>query len=356
MSRMSSSFRIAMLVALACATGFSGGCSWLDRARRTAPQKPVPAPEIAPPADYGAMLESRRWSIPEGSRAAALDPSGSWVAYVPWDRSQTVVARLDDGGVVAEVAAEPPYRAPSSLAFTPAGNLLAIGGMGVVEVVRLPSAESVHRFELENPQRGRSAPALAAGPQGRLLAATAGSALYLFDLESGEQLRNLAVGEHGLQIVTFSPDGTWLATYGSGQELRLWRIADLLADGTPKSRTLDEGRAFSAIAFDPSGATLAAADRENRVHLFDAAAGGERGGFEAGGSWIRALAFAPGGEQLIGGCGDGAVRVWNPNGGELIAHHALGESAVAVAITRGGNDLLVQVHRGDLIALQPAPR
>lgn len=356
MCRTTTSIRVAALAAIACAAAFSGGCSWLDRARRPAPQAPVPAPAIATTADYSAVVEARRWSVPEGARAAALDPSGSWIAYVPWDRSRTVVARLDDGGVVAEVAAEPPYRTPSSLAFAPVGNLLAVGGMGVVDVIRLPSAESVHRFELENPQRGRTAPAIAVGPRGKLLAATAGPALHLFDLEAGELLGSLTDGEYGLQLVAFSPDGKQLATFGSGKELRLWSVADLLAEGTPEPETVAEGRAFSAIAFDPSGATLAAADRENRVHLFDSAAGGERGAFETGGSWLRTLSFTPDGEQLIGGCGDGVVRIWNSTSGELIASHPIGEITVAAAITRDGGDLLVQIHRGDLVVLQPAPR
>jgi WD40 repeat protein len=360
MPRHSPSNRIAALVAISSVAVGLGGCSWLDRLPRRAPQRPAPAPAPAPasasPADYGAVLEARHWSVPEGVRAAALDPSGTWIAYVPWDRSRTVIARLEDGGAAAEIAAEPPYRVPSSLVFSSGGERIAIGGMGVVDVVRSASGEVLQRIELDNPQGGRTTPVLAVEHDGKLLAASAGPALHLVDLESGELLRSRTLGEFGLQLVAFSPDGERLATYGSGQELEIWPVADLLADGKPEPRTLSTGRAISAIAFDPSGATLAAADRENRVHLYDSARGAERTGFEIGESWVRTLAFTPGGEQLIGGCGDGAVRVWNPSNGALIAAHPVAQITAAAAITRGGGDLLVQIHRGDLVALQPAAR
>lgn len=301
-------------------------------------------PEAAAPVDYTSFEEVGRWSPEGGARAAALDPAGAWIAYVPLDQSKTVVASLSSGEVVGEIAAELPYDRPGTLAFSPVGDRLAVGGMGVVSVYRIPSLERERRFELENPSRGRVQPALAFGPDGNVLVASQGPLMHVLGVVTGKTLRSLTPGEHGVNEVAVSPDGELLVTYGADQALKVW-VED-------EARTLSEGAHIGAFEFSPDGATLATADREGQVQLYDVRSGERTGGFAYGEGWVPSLAYSPDGSRLVTGGGDGVVRVWDPASGELMASYPVGEITARAALTRDGSILLVQVHRGDVVVLR----
>jgi WD40 repeat protein len=315
-----------------------GGAGSADRGRAM-----QVASEVADTVDYTSFREARRWTPDGGARAAALDPTGTRVAYVPWDQSRTVVASLASGEVVGEIAAESPYDLPGVLAFSPAGDRLAIGGMGVVSVYEVPSMERLQRLTLENPAGGHVQPALAFGPYGNVLAATQGPAVHVLGVVTGETLRSLMPGDHGISEVAFSPDGGLLATY-SDRTLTVWT--------EDEGRELSEGVHIGAFAFSPHGETLAIADREGHVLLFDARTGERAGGFAYGDAWVPSLVHSPDGSKLVTGGGDGVVRVWDPGSGELVASYPVGEITARAALSRDGSILLVQLHRGDVVVLR----
>ncbi|HVS02229.1 MAG TPA: WD40 repeat domain-containing protein [Thermoanaerobaculia bacterium] len=330
---------------------------WADAEAEAPPAAAAPPPAAPPPApsrvDFTSVSEERRWQPEGGTRAAALDPAGARVAWVPWDQAATVVVDLGSGEVVVEVPAEPPHYRPQGLAFSPSGDRLAIAGMGAVDVYRLPGMDLQWRLELANPMGGRSAPAIAFDPGGAVLAATGGPTVQFFDLDSGDKLRTLTAGEFGIQQLVFGPEGTQLATYGADQKLQLWPVSDLQALDEGDARVLSQGKHVGAFAFSPDGATLAVADREGEIHLFDPRSGDSRGEIAYGEGWVTTVAFSPDGTQLLTGGGDGAVRVWDAASGELVATHPMADVAVFAALAEDGSTLLVRVHRGDVVALRP---
>ena len=96
-------------------------------------------------------------------------------------------------------------------------------------------------------------------------------------------------------------------------------IALVACGGNPRSEppgarlewelALERGDAL-AVAFDPGGATLAAASSNDRLRLFDAASGAllaEGRGHRRG---ISALAFDPRGERLVSGGPDRTALIW----------------------------------------------
>lgn len=138
--------------------------------------------------------------------------------------------------------------------------------------------------------------------------------------------------------LTFSPDGTLLASVGDDHALRVWSSLD----GAPRwDHTFTTARKVSAVRFSPDG-TLLAAGAEGAVHVFDPATGQRRarltppeGEYEVDGI-IDGLAFHPSGELLAAyGCGSdcfsSSVEMWSlpafgyvtggPGGGDMgIAH------------------------------------
>lgn len=304
--------------------------------------------------DFRSVDETRRWKPEGGARVAALDPSGSLIALVPSDQSQTIVADLATGEAVGHVDANPPYYKPESLAFAPAGDRLAIGGMGAVDIHSVPSMERLHRFELENPNGGRTRPVVGFSPSGDVLVATAGPAVHFYDLETGERLHTVAAGEYGVEQVAFSRDGSLLATYGAGQKLKVWSTADLSSLEPDAARVVSEGSNIAAIAFSPDGSALTAAHRDGEIRSFDPVSGESTGAFPYGESWVRSLAYTPDGTQIVTGGGDGVIRVWDASNGELMASHPVGQVTAFAALSNSGANLLVNLHRGDVVAFIPA--
>jgi WD40 repeat protein len=69
--------------------------------------------------------------------------------------------------------------------------------------------------------------------------------------------------------VTFSPDGTTLATFGDDGYLRMWGARSHQQLGRPIVPQLEPEHKVCCVAFSPDGATLATADDSGNVSLWD---------------------------------------------------------------------------------------
>src|SRR5262249_1609430 len=145
------------------------------------------------------------------------------------------------------------------LAFAPASNLLAWGGLD--RVIHLGDARSGgDRSEGTEPLGSRTL--LALSPDGtRLFSLGAGTDLRVWDVTSGRRVLELEDGPI-LRAFALSPDGKWLAASRAPGEqgeddratLGLWR-----ADTGRRQAPFDGQRApITALAFAPDSALLAA--------------------------------------------------------------------------------------------------
>jgi WD40 repeat protein len=104
--------------------------------------------------------------------------------------------------------------------------------------------------------------------------------------------------------LTFTPDGRALAIVGK----RLLRLWDLNTGQTLTTAT--ENRAITATAFSPDGRTLAAANNDGTVKLFDTATGKERAAFDWRLGRLSGLAFAADG-MTAAAAGQRGIVVWD---------------------------------------------
>jgi WD40 repeat protein len=152
---------------------------------------------------------------------------------------------------------------------------------------------------------------LAFSPDGRLLAlASDDGRTRLVDTGTGRPVVDLTKSGSGIIRTEFTPDGTGLVTSAEDGTVLLWdvrhRTARLMID-TPTSAL--------ALAVDPRGRFLAVGDNDLVVQL--ALPDGKRVRTMAGHvGFVTDLAFAPGGDLLMSGGLDGAVRVWDLNSGD----------------------------------------
>ena len=70
----------------------------------------------------------------------------------------------------------------------------------------------------------------------------------------------------------------------------------------------------SCVAFSPDGSTLASGGSGTTIGLWDVA---QERGFEGHTGWVTDVAFSPDGATLVSGSDDAAIRLWNPTTGAL---------------------------------------
>ena len=102
-------------------------------------------------------------------------------------------------------------------------------------------------------------------PDGTRLAMASSIEIWIFDAHTGEELALLAGHEGWVLSVSFSPDGSTLASGSGDHTVRLW-------DATTGAhlRTLTGHMEWvTGISFSPDGVTLASGSRDGTVLLWE---------------------------------------------------------------------------------------
>ncbi len=253
----------------------------------------------------------------------ALSPDGETLAVAKWDKVRFVEVAT---GEVAGRSPKDPPGCSSCFAFTPNGQQLFLvdrDGRIVILWSRLAGRE-IRRFV------GHGAPirATAVSPDCRLLATASETAfgirgqpqkddsIRLWDVATGREQWCLPTSAWTL---AFSSDGSLLAGGGRDYPIHLWDSAtgkELRQFNGPRSY-LDHRVAFLfqlQVAFSPDDKTLASADRDGTVRLWEVLTGQERGRFLGHQGEVYALAFSSDGRRLASGGNDTSVLLWDVTG------------------------------------------
>lgn len=206
-----------------------------------------------------------------------------------------------------------PFRV-TSLALSDDARLIAVGGeSGDVLIVRAATGASVRHW----PKAHRSEVTGLAFNAGatRLVSGSEATELYMWDLDAGQQLGQLAQHKSGPTALAFDSTGRWLASAAEAGRVLLWDLQSAAAnDGKIRHTVLDhEGSGFvHALAFSADGKTLAAGGESKAVTLWDVNAPSVRRVLGHHQAPVRALAFRPAGSELVSAAQDGEITVWHP--------------------------------------------
>ena len=193
----------------------------------------------------------------------------------------------------------------------------------------------------------------------KLVTASKGGFIQVWDVESGEQLLGWQIPARAAGVaeiaVEFSPNGKMIATSSPGGTVRFWnaatgrtmgkplrhaddvywlafdragqRLATASKDKTARIWSVETGQmltpplvhtdslfAANSVAFSPDGSRLATAAGSS-AQVWDTASGRPVTPPLRHGGLVRAVQFSPDGRKLLSASDDGTARLWDPETG-----------------------------------------
>jgi WD40 repeat protein len=273
-------------------------------------------------------------------------------------------------------------------AYTPEGKALLTAGLDqTIRLWDLASGKELRRFERGEAKGGGRQPLIklqfgnaidpdsmpadmgagllgaalrafqvALSPDGKVVAATRGETVSLWDAATGKLLHELHTGKFAISHIAFAADGKSLTSAGAGQWVQVWDVAT-----GKKVKDLGNKPAVGGLGIVLGGGATVSADRKYlawqhvdpaaqsfTVKLMDLTTGKELPEIKAPIGGAQSLTFAPDGKTLAWAAVQGEVVLWDVAAGKeqqrlpaerlpgLASALAFSPDGKAVAVTRGG--------------------
>jgi WD40 repeat protein len=259
-------------------------------------------------ASHDAIGAPRRFGADSlAGSGTALSPDGKTVATAGREKDGLRLWDARTGSLIAALPAD----TAGPMAFGPRGRTVAVvTGKATLQLWDV----SAHRpvgGPFTQPTRGTSIDTVVFGPDGRTIA-TAGldagnPAVFLWDVRSRRRTAVLPGHVNVSRAMAFSPDGATIAIADGDDTVRLWDVRTGRQLGTPITG------AFQAVAFGPDGRTLATAagTARDEIRIWDVRTHQPLGDPLTGHiSNVSALAFSPDGRTLASTGWDQTLRFW----------------------------------------------
>ena len=118
-----------------------------------------------------------------------------------------------------------------------------------------------------------------------------------------------------VNVLSFSPDGSRLASGSYDNTVRLWDGST----GVPIATLEGHSESVVSLSFSPDGSRLASGSHDETVRLWDCASGVPIATLEGHSDSVWSLSFSPDGSRLASGSRDETVRLWDCASGVPIA-------------------------------------
>ena len=288
---------------------------------------------------YGAGTISKIKFSPDGSRIAVLSSIGIWIFNAH---------SLEEMSLI-------PIQA-ISIAFSPDGLKIAIGNWWTIEILNIETGNKLHELS----RHGWILTSFSFSPNGQTIAsASADKTIRLREADTGKDIHTIKGHSDEVKCVVFSPDGKFLASSGDDNSIRLWStetgeqkqivtvnaksITELVfsSDGkdiisinhhdrmlqmwdtntgklkhafTPKEHAVNG----APIAFSPDRRTIAMAEEDESIRLYDTITGQQRQNLKGQVKSIVGLDFSPDGKTIASVNNDNTIQLWNAETGKLL--------------------------------------
>jgi len=181
----------------------------------------------------------------------------------------------------------------------------------------------------------------------RMLSGDANKLLILWDVRTGEKLKELSGHTTAIRSVAISSDGRRALSAGSAERIRYWD----LESGRVIHKFDDHGDFVGAVAFSPDDKRMASVGSDAMLRVWALQTHTLLYKFRANYSWLRDVAFSADGRRIITCGNDAHADVWDPETGNRIAHLGVHGAPVGNAVfspdgkyaLTGSFDNLVQI-------------
>ncbi len=239
----------------------------------------------------------------------------------------------------------------AAVAFNPGGSLLATGAYGRVTIWDLktvtPAKVLTNVLGAVND--------LKFSPDGKMLAVAGGQPsargdLRLFRIADWSLMSTLGGHADVVSCVSFSPDGTRLASASFDKTVRVWDLAKRQPAFTFTGHT----DFVYAVAWDPKGQWIASASKDRTVKVVDAKTGRARLTLSGMEQDVLAVAASADGTEVISSGYDSQLFWWNATAGERtrrmsghdVAVHEICVSRDGKLVASAGADKTVRLWNG----------
>lgn len=261
-----------------------------DRGVRPNPEKPAAAVRPAPLQFQSTDLISTLAVTPDG-KILAVGGHRNSVSVFDLTNGKKLQDFSGDGGIVAAVA------------FSPDGKTLAVGGSSsTIRLWDVPGGRERRKIE----GKELRVDTLAFSPDGKLLATSGGNhtgAIYLWDVGTGKELSRIFGHERGTDAIVFSADGKILASIGTDKDrpgvqgrgtVRVWDRAN----GKLRAEWTGIRGGPNVLALSADGRILVQGGENAPVRLLDTTTGKQLRTID-GLSMVHSLALSPDGRLLV---------------------------------------------------------
>ena len=153
---------------------------------------------------------------------------------------------------------------------------------------------------------------IAFSPNGDSLAVASDIGIWIYDVETQREQTLITGHKRSVFSISFSPDGSLLASGSMDGTLKLWNV-----ETNKNIATLEEGFvAYSPvgrvpIVFSSDGSLLASGGSRNAIKLWDVNTKKNIATLNGHTDSISCVAFSPDGSLLASGAWDGTVKLWD---------------------------------------------
>ncbi|MCM1982035.1 WD40 domain-containing protein [Lyngbya confervoides] len=152
-------------------------------------------------------------------------------------------------------------------------------------------------------------------PDGRFVASSSlGGEIKIWDVERQSCLRTLVGHSDWIFSIGFSPNSQQLFSCGYDKTLKIWNIKT--------GDCLNTIRGYCnwvySVAHNPKEETIASGHQDGKIRIWDIKTGGNRGVY-SGNKAIHAIDFHPAGDRFVSGSHDGLIQVWSKATGQCLS-------------------------------------
>ena len=142
---------------------------------------------------------------------------------------------------------------------------------------------------------------------GALFAVASQISIWIYDVQTSEELALLTGHTGRINSISFSPDGRTLASGSHDNTVRLWDMATRTEIGRLEGHTA----AVNSISFSPDGRTLASMADDNTLRIWDVDTQTQIHTLEGHTGSVESVSFSPNGQTIASGGNDDIVRIWD---------------------------------------------